>query len=176
MSAAIAADDVGFSRPSSLELPAMIALCGSAALLVGALGFQIIGGYPPCTLCYWQRYGHIAVMALAWMALLPVGRTARLALLALTGVALIATAGVAVYHVGVEWKWWTGPAACTGGSGLGKSLEELKRMLMSTKMIRCDEIPWSLLGLSMAGWNAVFSAVLGAVVLGRTWRLASRMA
>ncbi|TXL69472.1 disulfide bond formation protein B [Vineibacter terrae] len=155
-------------------LPAAVALCGSAAILLGAIGFQYIGGYPPCSLCYWQRYGHVAVMVLAWLALLPTGRAVRLAFLALTGVALFVTAGIAVYHAGVEWKWWAGPAGCSGVSGLSMSVEELKRVLMGTKMVRCDEIPWSLFGLSMAGWNVVLSAALGGWVLSQAWRLAPK--
>lgn len=175
MSAAVALADIRtISRPTGLDLPAIVALGGSGALVVGALGFQYIGGYPPCSLCYWQRYAHIAVMVLAWLSLLPLARPARLALLSLTGLALLVTAAIAVYHVGVEWKWWAGPATCTARSTLGMSVEEVKRMLRMTAMVRCDEIPWSLLGLSMAGWNVIFSAVLGGWVLGKTWRLAPR--
>jgi disulfide bond formation protein DsbB len=176
MSTALAVADIGASRPSGPDLPAVVALCGSGAILLGALGFQYVGGYPPCSLCYWQRYGHIAVMALAWLALLPLGHTLRLAFLALAGAALLATAGIALYHVGVEWKWWAGPSGCSVTSGLGKSVEELKRLLMATRMVRCDEIPWSLLGLSMAGWNAVLSMALGLWVLARAWRMAPRSA
>jgi disulfide bond formation protein DsbB len=177
MSSAVATADFGTSaRPSSLDLAAIVALCGSGALLVGALGFQYLGGYPPCSMCYWQRYGHIAVMALAWLALLPTGRSVRLAFLSLAGLALLVTAGLAVYHVGVEWKWWTGPSACTASSFGARTVEEAKRLLRMTNMVRCDEIPWSLLGLSMAGWNAVFSAALGGWVLGRAWQVAPRAA
>jgi disulfide bond formation protein DsbB len=178
MSSAVAMADIGTPfRLSSLELGAVVALCGSGALLVGALGFQYLGGYPPCSLCYWQRYGHIAVMALAWLALLPAGRSVRLAFLSLAGLALLVTAGLAVYHVGVEWKWWSGPAACTAPSFVGKTAQEVRRLLMGTTTItRCDEIVWSLLGLSMAGWNAVISAALGGWVLGKTWRVAPRAA
>ncbi|HKU98096.1 MAG TPA: disulfide bond formation protein B [Vineibacter sp.] len=176
MSSVAAVATIDPPRPTGLGLSAAVALCGSGAILLGALGFQYLGGYPPCSLCYWQRYGHVAVMALAWLALLPLGRAARLALTALAGVALFVTAGIAVYHAGVEWKWWAGPSGCTGVSGLTMSVEELKRVLMGTKMIRCDEIPWSLFGLSMAGWNAVLSAVLGGWVLGTAWRAAPKSA
>lgn len=174
MSSTLAMATVNPSRAAGTMLPAAVALCGSAAILLGAIGFQYIGGYPPCSLCYWQRYGHVAVMVLAWLALLPTGRAVRLAFLALTGVALFVTTGIAVYHAGVEWKWWAGPAGCTGVSGLSMSVEELKRVLMGTKMVRCDEIPWSLFGLSMAGWNAVLSAALGGWVLSQAWRLAPK--
>jgi len=177
MSSAAATADFGtFTRPSGLDLAAIVALCGSGALLVGALGFQYLGGYPPCSMCYWQRYGHIAVMALAWLALLPTGRSVRLAFLSLTGLALLVTAGLAGYHAGAAWKWWTGPSACTANSLGARTVEEAKRMLRMTNMVRCDEIPWSLCGLSMAGWNAVVSAALGGWVLGRVWHVAPRTA
>jgi disulfide bond formation protein DsbB len=178
MSSAIlaAAETRATASLSGPELAATVALCGSGALLLGALGFQYLGKYPPCSLCYWQRYGHIAVMAFAWLALLPLGRSARLAALSLAGAALLVTAGLAVHHVGVEWKWWAGPSSCTAGSFAGTALDELKRRLLGTAMVRCDAIVWSLLGLSMAGWNAVFSAALGGWVLGKAWRLAPRTA
>jgi disulfide bond formation protein DsbB len=176
MSTAAAAAESGPVRFAGADLPALLALGASGALLLGALGFQYVGGYPPCSLCYWQRYGHVAVLALAWLSLLPLGRGGRVACLALAGTALLGTAVIAVYHVGVEWKWWAGPSGCSVTSGVGKTLEELKRMLMATTMVRCDEIPWSLLGLSMAGWNAVLSAALGGWVLAMTWRLAPRSA
>jgi disulfide bond formation protein DsbB len=176
MSTAVAVADTGTSSSTGPGLPAAIALCGSGAILLGALAFQYIGGYPPCSLCYWQRYGHVGVMALAWLALLPLTRAVRLALLSLVGVALLVTAGLAVYHVGVEWKWWAGPTGCTGVSGVGMSVEQLKRMLMGTKMVRCDEIAWSMFGISMAGWNALLSLALGGWVLAQAWRLAPRAA
>lgn len=160
--------------PSNLDHWAGAALAGSFALLLGALAFQHVGGLPPCQMCYWQRYGHLAVLALAWGALLPVHGTARVALLTLAGVALLATAGVGVYHAGVEWKWWQGPTGCSATSGVGKSLDELRRMVLGTKMVRCDEIPWSLFGLSMAGWNALVSAALGIATLAGAWRCAAR--
>ncbi len=178
MSSAVAMADFGTAtRWSSFGLAATVALCGSGALLVGALGFQYLGGYPPCSLCYWQRYALVAVMALAWLALLPAGRSIRLALLSLAGLGLLVSAGLAVFHVGVEWKWWSGPASCTAGSLVGRSVAEAKRLIMgTTAIVRCDAIVWSFLGLSMAAWNAVFSAALGGWTLGKTWRLAPRAA
>ncbi|QQS13529.1 MAG: disulfide bond formation protein B [Rhodospirillales bacterium] len=160
--------------PTTLDHWAGATLAASFALLLGALAFQHVGGLPPCQMCYWQRYGHLAVLAFAWGALLPVATPARVALLALAGVALLATAGIGAYHAGVEWKWWQGPAGCSATSGVGKSLEELRRMVLGTKMVRCDEIPWSLLGLSMAGWNALISAALAAAALTGAWRCAAR--
>ena len=77
----------------------------------------------------------------------------------------------AAYHVGVEWKWWPGPQTCApASSGFGGTLDEIKRRIMRTPMVRCDAIPWSMLGLSMAGWNGVVSLLLGVGALSLTWR------
>lgn len=150
--------------------PALLILLGSGGLMLGALAFQYIGKLPPCALCYWQRYGHVAALGLAWLALWPMPPAWRRVPLTLAGLALLVTAGIAAYHVGVEWKWWPGPQSCSiGGTTLGLNLEELKRRIMGTPMVRCDDIPWSMLGLSMAGWNALFSLVLGAAALSLTW-------
>lgn len=151
--------------------PALLILLGSGGLLLGALAFQYIGKLPPCALCYWQRYGHTAALGIAWLALWPMPHAPRRAVLTLAGLALLVTAGLAAYHVGVEWKWWPGPQSCTvGRTTLGLNLDELKRRIMGTPMVRCDDIPWSLFGLSMAGWNGVISLLLGVGALSLTWR------
>ncbi|GAB4175442.1 MAG: hypothetical protein OHK0024_12430 [Thalassobaculales bacterium] len=156
------------SRPpaarAAATIAAAIAAAGSAALLAGALAFQYLGGLPPCALCHWQRWAHLAVIGLAVAALLPAGRWQRLGLgrglLALAWLALAAGIAIAFYHAGVEQKWWLGPSGCTGsGAGAG-SIEDLRQMLLAAPVVRCDDIPWSLAGLSMAAWNGVISAAL----------------
>jgi disulfide bond formation protein DsbB len=159
--------------PAGTAWLAAVILCGSGALLLAALGFQYLGGYAPCSLCYWQRYGHIAVMAVAWLALLPLGSGARIALLSLAGIGLLATAGLAAWHVGVEWKWWAGPESCTSASLMGMSVEQALNALRRKPVVLCDTVAWSLFGVSMAGWNALFSAALGVWALAGTWRLAA---
>jgi len=133
----------------------------SALLLIGALGFQYIGGLRPCDICYWQRYVHVAVVVLAVAALVARG-SLRTALFGLAVAALAMSAGVALYHMGIEWKWWPGPQTCSGAIPRGLSPEELRRRIMETPPVRCDEIAWSLFGLSMAGWNFVISTALAA--------------
>lgn len=150
--------------------PALLILLGSGGLLLGALAFQYIGKMPPCVLCYWQRYGHIAALGIAWLALWPMPHPARRAVLTLAGLALLVTAGIATYHMGVEWKWWPGPQTCTPGTGFGGTLDQLKRRIMDTPMVRCDTAPWSMLGLSMAGWNGAVSLLLGVGALSLTWK------
>jgi disulfide bond formation protein DsbB len=99
--------------------------------------------------------GACAVASFAWPRLAYV--------FALTAIiALFATAGVGVYHVGVEQHWWQGPQACSGRIPAGLSAEELKKYLFSAKMVRCDEIAWKFMDISMAGWNAIVSGLLAA--------------
>ncbi|GGB07951.1 disulfide bond formation protein B [Allosediminivita pacifica] len=137
----------------------LLAGAGSAALLLAAFGFQFLGGMPPCKLCYWQRYGHgLAIAAGVLGALVPQRWVAGFGAL---GAAF--SSGTGIYHTGVERGWWEGPTSCTSGSISGLSTEELMNQVMNAPLVRCDEVPWEMLGLSMASWNAVASAVLVAL-------------
>ena len=135
----------------------------SGALLLGALGFQYLGGLPPCEMCFWQRYAHLAVILLA----LPAALTGNRLLGVLAIVAMLAAAGLGLFHAGVELKWWPGITACTAPPSAGLTPGELLDSLMAAPLVRCDQIPWSLFGLSMAGWNALISglAALAAALL-----------
>lgn len=129
---------------------------GSAALLLGAFGFQYLGGMAPCKLCLWQRWPHGAAILIGGIALMIPGRGLPL----LGALAALTTAGIGVYHAGVEQHWWEGPSTCTAGPVGGLSPEQLMEQIMSAPLVRCDEIPWEMFGLSMAAWNAVASAGL----------------
>ncbi|MEM0943927.1 MAG: disulfide bond formation protein B, partial [Pseudomonadota bacterium] len=87
---------------------------GSALLLIGALGSQYLGGLAPCPMCIWQRWPHLAAIALAVVAV-TIGWRYRRALAGLGGLAALATAGIGLFHAGVEQKWWEGPSTCTAG-------------------------------------------------------------
>ena len=76
------------------------------------------------------------------------------------------TAGIGLFHAGVEYRWWAGPQACSGSIPTGLSAEELKKALFAARMVRCDETAWSMWGISMAGWNALLSASLAFVLAG----------
>lgn len=142
--------------------PAVMLGLLSAAALAGAFVSQYGFGLKPCVLCLWQRWPHATVMLLAIIAL--AFRPAFMHRLVLVQVlALLVGAGIAVYHMGVEWRWWAGTAECTGDI-VAKTVEELRRLLTGTKPARCDEPPFVFLGLSMAGWNLVYS--LGSAALG----------
>ncbi|OIQ45443.1 MAG: disulfide bond formation protein B [Roseobacter sp. MedPE-SW] len=137
----------------------LAATLGSAAMMLGALGFQYIGELPPCKMCYWQRYPHVAAVGIGILAfLLPgVGMTA---LLYLGAFAALVTAGIGVYHTGVERGYWEGPTTCTSGPVGGLTPEQLMEQIMGAPLVRCDEVPWELFTLSMASWNAIISFAL----------------
>jgi disulfide bond formation protein DsbB len=128
----------------------------SIALILGAWGFQYIGGMYPCKLCYWQRYGHYAAIVLGLLALLIPTRI----LLWLGALAAASSSVIAVFHTGVERKWWEGPTTCTGSDISNLSTDDLFNQIMSAPVIRCDEIPWELFGLSMANYNVAASALI----------------
>lgn len=134
----------------------MAAAGGSAALLLGALAFQHLGGLAPCKLCIWQRWPHGIAIVIGAVALAVPGPVLPL----LGMIAALATAGVGFYHTGVERGWWEGPTTCTSGPVTGLSPQELMDQIMAAPLVRCDEVPWELFTLSMASWNAIASVGL----------------
>lgn len=141
--------------------PTLLLLACLGALGV-ALTTQYGFGLQPCVLCIYQRIPYVAAALLAAMALSPrMSMRAKLALIALCGVAFAVDAGIAVFHVGVEHHWWEGLAACVGGGAAqAQSVDALKAMLAGPPPVPCDQIPWSLFGISMAGYNALFACSL----------------
>ncbi|WP_164659129.1 disulfide bond formation protein B [Tropicibacter sp. Alg240-R139] len=137
----------------------LTATAGSAAMLLGAWGFQYIGEMAPCKMCYWQRYPHAAAIVIGILAVFLTGRWLPL----LGGFAALATSGIGLYHTGVERGWWEGPSTCTSGPIGGLTPEQLMEQIMSAPLTRCDEVPWELFTLSMASWNALISLGLAAI-------------
>jgi disulfide bond formation protein DsbB len=140
----------------------LIVLAAGIAVAVGALLFQYVGGLQPCELCLaerWPYYGAIAVAAAALAA----GERGAVWWVGLLALIFLGSAGLAAYHVGVEQHWIAGPTACTGGASGAKSAEELMKFLTEQQPTRCDEVQWSLAGISLAGWNLLISLVLLAV-------------
>jgi disulfide bond formation protein DsbB len=138
---------------------------GSAALLLAAFAFQHLGGMAPCALCLWQRWPHGAAVLLGVAALLLGGRLWP----ALGALAALGTAGIGAYHTGVERGWWEGPSSCTSGDIGSLDADALFDQIMAAPLVRCDEVPWEMLGLSMASWNA-----LAALGLAGLWIMAAR--
>ena len=139
----------------------------SAGLLLGAYLSQHVGGLAPCPLCLIQRYPHFAVIGLGLAAVFIGGRV-RIALLGLSGVALLVTAGYGVYHAGVEQGWFASGCAAPIAGG---SIEDIRAQVMAAPLTRCDEVPWSLIGVSLAGWNAIASVLMAGVAAYGTARL-----
>ena len=140
----------------------------SGLLLVAALGFEHIGGLAPCALCYTQRYPHYAIILIGVLSLITALPQRALQM---SGLILSGTAGlVAAYHSGVESGRFEGPSTCTSNETTSLSVDDLFAQVMSAPIVRCDDIAWSMLGLSMATWHAVACAVL---VFGWAWLLIS---
>ena len=157
------------------RLAAVLILAASAAVLGGALAFQYWGGLAPCVLCIWQRYAHVGVMAFAVLALAAAQPSWRAPLLLGCALAALAGAGIAFFHVGVEQHWWQGTAACGSTLPPASSIDELRKQLLAQPVVRCDEVAWSLLGISMAGYNAILSLALAAFAVAaaqRAWQRA----
>ena len=134
----------------------------SAGALAIALASQYWGGLAPCVLCIYQRYAFGVSLALGLIALLPLpgGASLRRVLVGLAGFAFLGGAGIAFFHVGVEQHWWQGTAACHAPAiDLNASVEQLRAQLLATDFAPCDRIPWSLFGLSFAGFNVIFSSI-----------------
>lgn len=137
---------------------ALIAAAGSALLLAGALVFQAFG-YAPCKLCHWQRWPHGLAVLLGIAAL--AGGRQRLCWVG--GLAALVTAGLGFYHTGVERGLWIGPSSCTSGGIQGLSSDDLMTQILAAPLVRCNEVAWSMFGLSMASWNGVLSLALALV-------------
>ncbi len=142
------------ARPERLprpELARLISLLLPAALLGGALGSQYLGGLSPCEMCYWQRWPHAAAIILAALSFTSAATAPRSRQLVLLAAAAIAVSGaIGVFHAGVELGLWEGLTRCTSSA---TSLQDI----LSAPIVRCDQVQWSLLGISMAGWNAIIS-------------------
>jgi len=157
---------------SALVCTAALAVAlGAAALLGGALAFEHLGGLAPCDLCLPQRGPHAAVIVVAAWAAVCAGLAPRAAagLLAAAVPVLILSFGLALHHAGVEQHWWAGPAACTGtGGGLSPSADDLAQALKTAHIVRCDRIAFEMFGISLAGYNALFSVLL-ALIASAPW-------
>jgi disulfide bond formation protein DsbB len=150
--------------------PALLAGGISAALLVGALAFQYLGGLAPCEMCIWQRWPHGAAIlfgliggGLVVARAVPASLARTFAVLAILGLAV--SGAIGIFHAGVEWKLWPGPTECTG-FGYVPGRDDFKPL----QIVRCDEAQWRLFGISLAGYNAIFS--LAAALL--AWSLLRR--
>ena len=148
--------------------PARVALfiiTVSAVILISALVFQYGFGFYPCALCFAQRWPYYFAISLAVLAL-SLSRDARAGqtivfVLIIIALVFLGSTALATYHVGVEQQWWEGTKACGGGlRSSGLSLDELRTDLLNQPIVRCDRPAWTLLGISLAGFNIALSLSL----------------
>jgi len=141
-----------------------LTLFGAATVILTALGFEHIGGYEPCELCLQQRYAYYAGIPLLFLALIlsSAGKIKFAAgLFFLVSIGFLLNAGLGVYHSGVEWKLWEGPATCAGGlKPLASTGGSLLKDLATKAVPLCGEAQGRFLGLSFAGWNVITSVGL----------------
>ncbi|MBM3481676.1 MAG: disulfide bond formation protein B [Alphaproteobacteria bacterium] len=144
-------------------------LAVSAALLLTVYMFQHLGGLEPCHLCVIQRYPHFIVLGFALIAIVFGRKRRAITALLLVGIAAayLAGAGYAAFHVGVEGGHFQ--SACAGQGPAG-SIEDLKARILAAPTARCDDVAWSLFGVSMAGWNGILSVVMALAALYAAWR------
>jgi disulfide bond formation protein DsbB len=131
-------------------------------------------GYAPCPLCLQERYAYyfaVPATVAAFFAARAESFTLTRILLALTALAFLINAGVGVYHSGIEWKWWEGPASCAGGVAVEWGEGGVASSIERAEVVSCSDASWRMLGLSFAGWSAVISAMLaGLAAWGATKR------
>jgi disulfide bond formation protein DsbB len=140
----------------------------SALILLAVFALQYLGGLPPCPLCVWQRWPWLGVIALGLIG----WRWRPRVMLALAAPALLIGTGLGGYHLGVEQGWWALPAGCAAG-GSAQSVEELRQILAEAPPA-CDQVSFTFLGLSLAGWNVITSLALAAYAAAATLDLGRR--
>jgi disulfide bond formation protein DsbB len=148
---------------------ALAVLVIAATTIAGAWYFQLVLGLQPCPMCLEQRYAYYLAIPLAALVALSAGLHAPRGLL-ICGLVILALAALGnavfgAYHAGVEWKFWPGPADCTGPVGNLGSAGSLLDRLDTVKVVMCDEIQWSFLGISLAGYNALISLLMAAIAV-----------
>ncbi len=141
---------------NALVFSLLISIGVLASVFVAQYGFDL----KPCVLCVYQRWPYVAVIALVTLGLIFGRHLARRYLLLLCATAFTVTAGIALYHVGVEQHWWQGTSACTADASKVQSLAELKAQIMAAPITKCDEIAWQMFGISMAGYNFILASLM----------------
>ena len=146
-----------------LRRAALAVLIGSLLTVGAALVLQFGYGYAPCKLCLTERLPYYATVPLSVLALFLPERLSRLAL-GLAAAGLLYGAGLGAYHAGAEWGFWPGPTDCGGGTGANPAaVGDFLNALQTTKVVDCSTAAMRVLGVSLAGWNAVIAFVLASI-------------
>lgn len=168
----MATETSALARPASRTLnpavtAALLAAGIAAVTLAGAWYMQLVWGLQPCELCLKQRYAYYAIVPLGLLLALAARGGAPRPLLAaglgLVALAALGNAGLGIYHSGVEWGFWQGPTECTGPVGNFGSAGSLLEQLDKVKVVRCDEVQFRFLGLSLAGYSVLISLAIAAI-------------
>ncbi len=153
------------SRPAVAA--AVLVAAGGAATILGAYYFQYVMGLRPCPLCLEQRIAFYVSIPLAAVVALAASRGAPRGVvtvgLSVIALAMLFNSGLALFHAGVEWKWWPGPQECSGPVTDLSTGGDLLSSLTNLTIIRCDEAAWRFLGLSLAGYDVLISLALAAI-------------
>ena len=155
------------TRSHQAAAAAALVAAGGAATILGAYFFQYVLKLPPCPLCLEQRVAYYVSIPLAVVLAFAAAKQAPRPLLAagfaVIALAMVFNAGLALFHAGVEWKWWPGPRECSGPINDLGSGGDLLSQLQTVSVVRCDEAAWRFLGLSLAGYNVLISLALAAI-------------
>ena len=123
-----------------------------------ALYFEIFQDYEACHLCLLQRIPYIIIIIIGVLEVLR--PQFILVCVNLTLAATMASTLLALYHVGVEQNLWDSISACKSTAIGHISVEELKKSLLERPALSCANIEWSVFGISMAGYNSLYSLFL----------------
>lgn len=145
-------------QASARTLALAVPLIAMGSALVAQYGF----GLPPCEMCWWQRYGHIAAIVLAALAFVRRGHRDGTVLVALAALGILSSGLIGAFHAGVEYRWWEGLTTCSSTHIEGDPLAAI----MAAPLIRCDVPAWTLFGVSMAGFNFLFSVPAALAIFG----------
>ena len=141
------------------KLAQRLAIGVPALLLAGAYLSQYGFGLYPCEMCWWQRYAHFAAVALAFVSYLAPPRKVWIGL---ASVAILASGAIGAFHAGIEYHWWEGFTTCSKPPSAGGG--DPLAALLNAPLVRCDTAQWTLMGISLAGFNAIISIATGAAI------------
>lgn len=163
-------------RDPPVAAAAIVTVIG-ALTIGGFFFFQYVLGYPPCPLCLDQRnafYVGVPLAALLWLgANHGASSKVLIAGFAVIAAVMLWNAGLSAYHAGVEWKFWPGPADCSGPINSLGSASNMLKQLQNIRIVRCDEAAWRFLGISLAGYDVLVSLFLAAIA---AWGLKASLA
>ena len=152
--------------PNPLSTARLIAILAPSLLLGGAIASQYVGGLYPCEMCHWQRWPHLAAIGFALVGIAVRGNVSASRLFVLLAAFAILLSGlIGVFHAGVEYHWWQGLTRCSTTPAAGGSGADILKNIMATPLVRCDQAQWTLGGISLAGFNALFSIAAAIAIL-----------